>query len=53
MLFGQKNGPATFQRNAVIMQEELLDSATKSYFDDIIGKSNCYDSLRTIWVRLL
>ena len=24
MLFGQKNGPATFKRNAVIMQEELL-----------------------------
>ena len=38
MLFGQKNGPATLKRNAMIMQEELLEQGkTKSYFDDIIG----------------
>ena len=54
MLFGQKNGPATFKRNAVLMQEELLqDKKTKSYFDDILGKASTFDDLRTIWVRLL
>ena len=58
MLFGQKNGPATFKRNAMIMQEELLDEGkTKSYFDDIIGKacggSSDYDGLQQTWRRLL
>ena len=54
MLFGQKNGPATFKRNAMIMQEELLaQKKTKSYFDDIIGKASDYSELRLIWVRLL
>ena len=54
MLFGQKNGPATFKRNAVMMQEELLQSKkTKSYFDDILGKASTFDDLRAIWVRLL
>ena len=63
MLFGQKNGPATFKRNATIMQEELLElGKTKSYFDDIIGKAagggpggggSDFDGLRRIWRRLL
>lgn len=56
MLFGQKNGPATFKRNAVIMQEELLEQGkTKSYFDDIIGKAVTGDfrTLRETWVWLL
>ena len=54
MLFGQKNGPATFKRNAVVMQEELLlQKKTKSYFDDIIGKADHFTELRAIWVRLL
>ena len=69
LLFGQKNGPATFKRNAVIMQEELLGWQTKSYFDDIIGKAgvsadvdgNVYGrgsvpdfaGLRQTWWRLL
>ena len=56
MLFGQKNGPAMFKRNAVIMQEELLrEGKTKSYFDDIIGKTgkNDFQGLRLIWRRLL
>ena len=44
MLFGQKNGSATFKRNAVIMQEELLqEDKTKSYFNDIIGKTSKND----------
>ena len=52
MLFGQKNGPATFKRNAVIMQKELLEQGkTKSYFDDIIGKAGTGDfyALRETW----
>ena len=58
MLFGQKNGPATFKRNAMIMQEELLaQGKTKSYFDDIIGKAfgvdNDFEGLRRTWRRLL
>ena len=56
MLFGQKNGPATFKRNAMIMQEELLrEGKTKLYFDDIIGKTgkNDFQGLRVIWRRLL
>ena len=54
MLFGQKNGPATFKRNAVVMQEELLiQKKTKSYFDDIIGKADHFPELRAIWVWLL
>lgn len=56
MLFGMKNGPATFKRNAVVMQGELLTlKKTKSYFDDILGKSKRldYGELRSIWLRLL
>ena len=58
MLFGQKNGLATFKRNAMIMQEELLvQGKTKSYFDDIIGKASDgdrdFDGLRRTWRRLL
>jgi len=53
MLFGMKNSPATFKRNAVIIQGDLPD--TKSYFDDIIGKSGKrnYTNLRAVWVSLL
>lgn len=43
MLFGQKNGPATYKRNAVIMQGSLLNGKTKSYFDDLIGKNKKLD----------
>lgn len=55
MLFGMKNGPPTFKRNAVIMQGELLQTKTKSYFDDIIGKSGRrnYTALRLVWISLL
>lgn len=56
MLFGMKNGPATFKRNAVVMQGQLLlDKLTKSYFDDILGKCTRgdYRQLRSIWLRLL
>ena len=57
MLFGQKNGPATFKSNAVVMQEELLGHQTKSYFDDIIGKAGAgdggFERLRLTWRRLL
>ena len=61
MLFGQKNGPAMFKRNAMIMQEELLlNGSTKSYFDDIIGKAEGRENhegdffgLRQTWHRLL
>ena len=55
MLFGMKNGPPTCKRNAVIMQGELLQTKTKSYFDDIIGKSgrHNYTALRLVWISLL
>ena len=57
MLFGQKNGLATFKRNAIIMQEELLERGkTKLYFDDIIGKASGdsdFEGLRRTWRRLL
>ena len=58
MLFDQKNGTATFKRNAIIMQEELLVQwKTKSYLDDIIGKASGgdhdFDGLRQTWRRLL
>ena len=54
MLFGLKNGPATFKRNATIIQQELLrDKKTKLYFDNIIGKADSYAALRDIWIRLL
>lgn len=58
ILFGQKNGPATFKRNAMVMQEELLGRETKSYFDDIIGKAqggvdSDFEGLRRTWRRLL
>lgn len=54
ILFGQKNGPATFKRNAIIMQGDLLrEKKTKSYFDDIIGKADHYEALRDTWISLL
>lgn len=55
MLFGMKNGPATFKRNAAGMQGSLLNVNTKSYFDDILGKCHCsdYQRLREIWLQLL
>ena len=31
----------------------LQEKKTKSYFDDIIGKSDTFDDLRVIWIRLL
>lgn len=56
MLFGLKNGPATFKRNATVMQGELLrQGRTKSYFDEIFGKTGIgeYRKLRELWVDLL
>jgi len=55
MLLGMKNDPPTFKRNTVIMQGDLLEKHTKSYFDDIIGKSGKqnYTNLRAVWVSLL
>jgi len=55
MLFAMKNGPPTFKRNAVIMQEDLLQNHTKSNFHDIIGKAAKlnYYSLRSVSVTLL
>lgn len=56
MLFGQKNDPATFKRNAVIMQGPLLSGKTKSYFDDIIGKNKKHDYealFEDSWLALL
>ena len=55
MIFGQKNGPATFKRNAMAMQEELLGHETKSYFDNDIGKASesDFNGLRKTWRWLL
>lgn len=51
MLFGMKNGPSTFKRNAIIMQGSLItEGKTKSYFDDLVGKANKgdYDGLLAV-----
>ena len=39
MLFGMKNGPPVFKRNAGEMLGDLRDWVAKTYFDDIIGKA--------------
>jgi len=55
LFLGMKNGPATFKRNAFVMQGMLLHKKTKSYFDDIFGKAlrGDYVALRVVWRLLL
>ena len=55
MLFGMKNGPPVFKRNAVEMLGHLRDGVAKAYFDDIIGKAAKRDhiTLGNVWEALL